>query len=117
MIVSTSSSPAVAAPTPLTRAPKRKAGAKRTRTPDEIAAAKERTQRRHALLIASQMQAAQSRETLLALPVVCAMVGLRATALYDRIRSGQFPQPIRLSAKCSRWPAGVVSDWLTAQGR
>jgi prophage regulatory protein len=39
-------------------------------------------------------------------------IGLRRTALYQRIARGEFPAPVRLSERCSRWIEGEVDDWI-----
>jgi prophage regulatory protein len=73
-----------------------------------------RRERRQARAI---QQASFIREpsSLLHLATVSALVGLGPTAIYDRIRAGTFPQPKRLSARCSRWRAGEIRHWLDVQ--
>lgn len=46
---------------------------------------------------------------------VCALVGLKSTSIDDRVRAGTFPEPIRMGARCTRWPAGAVRQWIRAQ--
>lgn len=69
--------------------------------------------------VASQSAAASHNpDALLHIDTVCAIVGLSRTSIYDRMRiaaPNAFPQPIRLSARCSRWRAESVTDWLKAQ--
>ncbi len=55
-------------------------------------------------------------QALLPLSVVEEIVGLGKSAIYSRVAAGYFPEPIRLSVKCSRWRAGDISAWLEAQG-
>ncbi len=55
-------------------------------------------------------------QALLPLSVVEEIVGLGKSAIYSRVAAGHFPEPIRLSVKCSRWRAGDISAWLEAQG-
>lgn len=43
------------------------------------------------------------------------LVGLKKTAIYDRIRCGAFPAPVRLSATVSGWLLSEVQAWIQAQ--
>jgi predicted DNA-binding transcriptional regulator AlpA len=52
---------------------------------------------------------------LLDIKAVGALVGLKSSAIQDRVRRGDFPEPIRMGARCTRWPAGAVRQWLRAQ--
>jgi len=52
---------------------------------------------------------------LLRLPDVIARVGLRRTAIYDGVRLGTFPAPIRLGRRCVAWPSDAVDLWVKEQ--
>lgn len=39
-----------------------------------------------------------------------------STPIYDRLREKTFPEPIRLSKRCTRWRLRDVRAWLEAQG-
>lgn len=39
-------------------------------------------------------------------------VGLGRSALYEAIRAGRFPKPIRLTERANAWPASEVYAWL-----
>lgn len=52
---------------------------------------------------------------LLDIKAVGALVGLKSSAIQDRVRRGDFPEPIRMGARCTRWPAGAVRQWLRVQ--
>lgn len=41
------------------------------------------------------------------------LVGMRRTWVYDEIRAGRFPAPIKLGT-ASRWRLGDVRRWLAA---
>lgn len=41
---------------------------------------------------------------------VCAAVRMSASWIYDAIRAGRFPAPMRFGAKCSRWRAADIRD-------
>lgn len=49
---------------------------------------------------------------LLRLPQVKERVGLGRTAIYDGIKDGTFPAPIRLGRRCVAWPSDVVDRWV-----
>lgn len=70
----------------------------------------------HASIANSQGAASSDPDALLQLPTVIALTGIGRTSIYNRIKAGQFPAPIRLSQRCARWRAGEVRAWLKAQG-
>lgn len=45
---------------------------------------------------------------LLRLPHVIEKTGLSRTVIYDRIKQGTFPPPIKLSERASAWPENEV---------
>jgi prophage regulatory protein len=45
---------------------------------------------------------------LLRLPNVIERTGLRRTAVYDRVKSGLLPLPIKLGPRASVWPANEI---------
>jgi prophage regulatory protein len=44
-------------------------------------------------------------------------VGLRRSEIYRRIAEGTFPKPLRLGARCVRWPEPAVDAWITSHLR
>lgn len=44
-----------------------------------------------------------------------ARVGLGRSSLYDYIRAGKFPPPIRVGSRAVGWVASEVDAWLLAQ--
>ena len=55
---------------------------------------------------------------ILRMPAVIRMVGLSRTSLWRRIRSGDFPPPIRLGGEGSRavgWRRADVERWLESR--
>jgi prophage regulatory protein len=48
---------------------------------------------------------------LLRLPDVIERVGLRRTAIYDLVKLGTFPAPIKLG-RCVAWPSDAVDAWV-----
>lgn len=52
----------------------------------------------------------------LSLEAVLSATGLKSkSTLYSRIAAGQFPEPDRLTTRCSRWRSDQVAAWLRAQ--
>ncbi|MBS0570196.1 MAG: AlpA family phage regulatory protein [Proteobacteria bacterium] len=49
---------------------------------------------------------------LLRLPDVMALTSLRKSQLYALAKSGQFPQPLKLSERCSAWSEMSVRAWI-----
>jgi prophage regulatory protein len=61
---------------------------------------------------------AQIREALLKMETVQAITSLSRSCIYSKMaaKDGKpFPQPVRMGARCARWQAGAVTDWLAAQ--
>lgn len=40
------------------------------------------------------------------------LVGLKKTAIYDRIKKGEFPAPVKLGERVSVWRETQVSAWI-----
>lgn len=53
---------------------------------------------------------------LLTNPEVRARAGIKSHAkLYELIRQGKFPAPIKLGARTARWPVATVEAWIQKQ--
>ena len=46
---------------------------------------------------------------------VQARTGLSRSTIYDYIRAGRFPAPVRVGDRAVGWVAGEVDAWLAAQ--
>jgi prophage regulatory protein len=46
-------------------------------------------------------------------PMVC----LKRSAINERVKEGSFVQPVRLSARCTRFRLSEVQAWIAAQGK
>jgi prophage regulatory protein len=57
----------------------------------------------------------QQAASLYTIRTVQAITALGRTKIYDLIRKGDFPAPIKLGARTSRWPAAVIEAWVKAQ--
>lgn len=49
---------------------------------------------------------------LLRLPEVMARVGLRRSAIYQRMSDGRFPKSRSLGPKCTVWIESEIDDWI-----
>lgn len=49
---------------------------------------------------------------LLRLPEVMSRVGLRRSAIYQRMSEGRFPKCRTLGAKCSVWVEAEINEWI-----
>ncbi|MBL8225227.1 MAG: AlpA family transcriptional regulator [Chromatiales bacterium] len=50
--------------------------------------------------------------TLLRLPEVSRRTGLSRSSIYDRIKRGTFPPPIRLDYRLSAWVGAEIDQWI-----
>ena len=55
-------------------------------------------------------------EALLRLQTVIEVTGLSESSIRRKVVQGAFPAPIKDGARCTRWVAGSVSNWLRAKG-
>lgn len=51
---------------------------------------------------------------LIRLPQVMERVGIGRTAIYDRIKAGAFPAPVKVG-RVSAWPEAEVDAWISGQ--
>lgn len=62
------------------------------------------------------MQSEQSPvERLLRLPEVSHQTGLGKSAIYQRVRAGTFPAPVKLGSRAATWPLSAISQWVNDQ--
>lgn len=61
------------------------------------------------------LEAANNPNALLKFSTVTALTGLSRATLYRMLAEKRFVDPVRLSARCTRFRAGDVTAWLTAQ--
>lgn len=53
---------------------------------------------------------------LLRMPQVLDRVGLKKTVIYERIKAGSFPKPIKLGS-ASAWHVAEIDSWVSTQGQ
>jgi prophage regulatory protein len=61
------------------------------------------------------LDAANHPNALLRISTVCNLSGLSRATIYRLIAERRFVEPVRLSARCTRFRAGEVTAWLAAQ--
>ena len=49
-------------------------------------------------------------------PVVLSLVPWGTTKLYEEVKRGRFPAPVKLSVRVSAWRIEEVRDWIAKQG-
>jgi prophage regulatory protein len=58
------------------------------------------------------IEAAAHPSALLRLSTVEAIVGLKRSAIYSRVKAKTFPEPLRQGTRCTRWRAADINGWL-----
>lgn len=43
------------------------------------------------------------------------VTGLSRSTIYDLMAKGQFPRPVRLTAKAVAWPESAIAEWLASR--
>lgn len=61
------------------------------------------------------LEAATLPDALLNVRIVGAMAGLSRPSIYRLMSRGEFPQPVRIGRRCTRWPASAVREWIQAR--
>jgi prophage regulatory protein len=63
------------------------------------------------------LEAASLPDSLLKIQTVAAVTGLSASTIFRKLAADppQFPEPVRLGLRCTRWRSADVRDWLAAQ--
>lgn len=62
------------------------------------------------------LEAVNLPDALLKVATVGAVTALSASSIFRKTAAGEFPEPVRLGARCTRWRAADVRAWLAAQG-
>ncbi|WP_233872555.1 helix-turn-helix transcriptional regulator [Paraburkholderia adhaesiva] len=54
-------------------------------------------------------------DRLLRVTEVTAKVALQQSTLFEMVKDGRFPAPIRLSSRASRWSEAEIDAWIDAR--
>ncbi len=52
---------------------------------------------------------------ILRLPAVEAQTGLKKTALYEKVKAGDFPRPVAIGTRARGWLASEVAAWIESR--
>lgn len=69
----------------------------------------------HAQQAVSETVFAAKKERLLRRPAVEAYTGLSRSTIYDWMKRGEFPQPVKLGARIVAWRESDVTAWLDSR--
>jgi prophage regulatory protein len=58
------------------------------------------------------LRSAALHEELLRLPAVIRRVGLRKTAIYEKIRRAEFPKPVAIGVRARAWRSSDIDSWI-----
>jgi prophage regulatory protein len=58
-----------------------------------------------------------SEERLLRLPMVESLTGYKRAHLYNLVRNGKFPRPLKIGLRASAWQASEVQAWIAERIR
>ena len=62
------------------------------------------------------LEAAMLPDALLRVATVSAITGFSGATIYRKVATGDFPQPVRFNARCTRWRAEEVRTWVATAG-
>ena len=62
-----------------------------------------------------ELNMAQQPRRFLRLPEVKHQVGYGRTAIYQKIKSGEFPAPISLGARAVAWTSDSIESWIESR--
>lgn len=48
-------------------------------------------------------------------PAVEGLTGLSRTTIYDMMKRGEFPRPVKLTEKAVAWPESAIVEWLASR--
>jgi prophage regulatory protein len=67
-----------------------------------------------ALLARADVIPAPPAPRLIRLPEVMSRVGLKRSAIYQRMSEGRFPKSRSLGGKCTVWVEAEIDDWVNS---
>lgn len=48
-------------------------------------------------------------------PEVEALIGLSRTTIYEMMKRGEFPRPVRITGKAVAWPESSITEWQASR--
>lgn len=70
------------------------------------------SKRESAVVAGTDDREARTQERLVRLPEVMARVGMRRSAIYQRMRDGSFPRSRSLGPRCAVWVESEIEEWI-----
>jgi len=61
------------------------------------------------------LAAASVPHALLNIQTVAAVTGISHPTIYRKVAAKQFPEPVRLGTRCTRWRSADVMEWIAAK--
>lgn len=61
------------------------------------------------------MSSSQSAEKILRIREVEQVSGLKKTTIYQGVKQGTFPAPVRLSVRAVGWHAAAIFEWVATR--
>ncbi|SMC10054.1 helix-turn-helix transcriptional regulator [Nitratiruptor tergarcus] len=58
-----------------------------------------------------------TQDKLITIKEVSSLIGMKKPTIYKYIREGQFPKPIKIGSRASRWSLNKVMEWIEEQKR
>lgn len=65
--------------------------------------------------IRQPIEAASLPDALLKIQTVSTVTALSASTIFRKVAAKQFPQPVRMGQRCTRWRSADVRAWLASQ--
>ena len=65
-----------------------------------------------ALLYGGTLEVPAMQQTLQRLPRVMETTGLKRASLYAKVKSGEFPKPVKIGARAVAWVSTDVERWV-----
>lgn len=61
--------------------------------------------------------AAQPLDRLINIKEVQRLIGMGPSSIYNWIREGKLPAPVKLSQRCTRWKLSSIQQFISEQGK
>ena len=55
------------------------------------------------------------QDKLIRLPAVIARTGLARSTIYESIRTGRFPPPVKIGPRAVAWRASEIDEWIESR--
>ena len=73
------------------------------------------SEKRNRCINPQSLEATKLDDALLQIATVKHQTGLSPATIWRKVAAKEFPQPVRLGKRCTRWKAADVRAWISAQ--